>query len=44
MPSYLLSSRLLEERVALILLELSANIGVRDPQEVRLMVWPSHSV
>ena len=32
----------LEERVALILLELSANFGVRDPQGVRLMVRPSH--
>jgi CRP/FNR family transcriptional regulator, cyclic AMP receptor protein len=32
----------LEERVALILLELGANFGVRDPQGVRLMVRPSH--
>jgi CRP/FNR family transcriptional regulator, cyclic AMP receptor protein len=32
----------LEERVALILLELSANFGVRDPQGVRLRVRPSH--
>jgi CRP/FNR family cyclic AMP-dependent transcriptional regulator len=32
----------LEERVALILLELSANFGVRDPHGVRLTVRPSH--
>src|SRR5581483_6016601 len=38
----LISSRSLEERMTLILLELSANFGVRDPQEVQLMMWPSH--
>jgi CRP-like cAMP-binding protein len=32
----------LEERVALILLELSANFGVRDRQGVRLTVRTSH--